>query len=335
MNLRRPIVALVATPKFKDKHEKLLQSFVYEHLYTLTRYFDVISTGKTHNEISEFINKDAEVWQDKNRSSIQSDFGRELTNDSLQIWRRSINDHFVKKNNGIQGMIQIAHELVTGRLDAIIQLSVEDDTTVRAGSAVLRREANVHNVPIASDVATAHVFVKHWKDQLLRGVDASSLFRRREEVKSPCADLSRHSGERVLALIAHDGQKQEMSRFVVEHQARLLHFQHILATGHSGKLVKRHLSAAGWNDTEVERISLCRSGPEGGDVEIANAVIEGQCKNVVFFQDPAISHPHEADIRLFEQAILTGTDVRLASNAESARILLEAIDLRFSETKSN
>jgi len=331
----RPVIALVATPKFKDKHEKLLQRFVYEHLYTLTFYFDVISTGRTHNEISQFLNKESEVWQDENRSRIQSDFGRELTNDSLQIWRQSIYDHFIKKNNGIQGMIQIAHELVTGRLDAIIQLSVEDDTTVRAGSAVLRREANVHNVPIASDEATAHIFVQHWKDQLSKGIDASSLFRPREEVTSPCAALPRNGGESVLALIAHDGQKQEMSRFVVENKERLLQFKHILATGHSGELVKRHLRAAGWTDTQVGRIQLCHSGPLGGDVEIANAVIEDLCKTVVFFQDPATSHPHEADIRLFEQAILTGTQVRLASNAESARILLEAIDLRILKNKSN
>lgn len=332
---RRPVIALVATPKFKDEHKELLQRFVYEHLYTLTRHFHVISTGKTHAEVSSFLHKHAELMKPQYKKLIQKDFGSKLTEAAVRKWRTSIKASFKHKKIGIEGMIEIAHELVTGKLDAIIQLSVEDDTTVRAGSAVLRREANVHNVPIASDVATAHLFVQHWKKKLQsRRVDAQSLFRPREKVKSPCADLPKNGGKRVLALIAHDGQKHEMSRFVVENKAKLLHFTHILATGTSGRLVKRQLSAAGWTKPQVNRILLCHSGPLGGDVEIANAVIQGLCKTVVFFQDPATSHPHAADIRLFEQAILTGTDVRLASNAESARILLEPIKPRMSENGS-
>jgi methylglyoxal synthase len=150
----RPVIALVATPKFKIAHKRDLQHFVCKHLYTLTSHFDVISTGRTYGEISEFLEK-PELWhQLENRSLIQESF--DLTGpEDLQRWRRSIHGHFLKKRNGIEGMIEIAHELVTGWLEAIIQLSVEDDTTVRAGSAVLRREANVHDVPIASDLATA------------------------------------------------------------------------------------------------------------------------------------------------------------------------------------
>ena len=325
----RPVIALVATPKFKTEHKGDLQRFVCEHLYTLTSHFTVISTGRTHGEISNFLKNDAELW--RNRSLVENDLGRGLTEDSLQTWRSSIQKKFVSKRNGIEGMIEIAHELVTGKLEAIIQLSVEDDTTVRAGSAVLRREANVHNVPIASDVATAHVFVQYWKKKLnSNGGDAWKLFRPRNEVSSPCARLHLNDGENVLALIAHDGQKHEMSRFVVEYKEKLLQFRHILATGHSGELIKGHLTAAGWS-TDTDKILLCHPGRLGGDVEIANAVIHGLCKNVVFFQDPATSHPHEADIRLFEQAILTGTDVRLASNTESARILLEVIAPRLAE----
>jgi methylglyoxal synthase len=320
----RPVVALVATPNFKEKHKRDLQRFVYEHLYTLTRHFDVISTGKTHAEISGFLRNDAELSKTANRTLIETDFGEQLPDSALSKWRTSIQANFKEKKVGIEGMIEIAYELVTGKLEAVVQLSVEDDTTVRAGSAVLRREANVHNVPIASDVATADVFVQYWKNKLKsNGGDAWSLFRPRNEVPSTCANLPQNGGKHVLALIAHDGQKHEMSRFVVEYRTKLLQFERILATGTSGKIVKRQLSAAGWTKPQVDRILLCNSGPQGGDVEIANAVIHGLCKTVVFFQDPATSHPHEADIRLFEQAILTGTDVRLASNAESARILLE------------
>jgi methylglyoxal synthase len=328
----RPVVALVATPKFKKEHKERLQHFVCEHLYTLVYYFDVISTGRTHDEISRFLREDAERLKSENKSLIKDRWGCNLTRDSLPIWRRSIHRRFKSKLPGIEGMIEIAHELVTGKLEAVIQLSVEDDTTVRAGSAVLRREANVHNVPIASDIATAELFVQYWKNKLnSNGGGTWSLFRSRKAVFSPCAYLPKNGGDNVLALIAHDGQKHEMCRFVVEYQDKLRRFTHILATGTSGKLAKRYLSAAGWDEKQVERIMPCKSGPLGGDVEIANAVIQGLCNNVVFFQDPAISHPHAADIRLFEQAMLTRKGVRLASNAESARILLNAIEPLLSE----
>lgn len=327
---RRPVIALVATPDFKkdrDGKAKLAQ-FAYEHLYTLTSHFDVISTGRTHGEICSLIDLS---YSDLKRSALKliaNDLGLKYPypkENDLRRWRNSIQHHFVKKKVGVEGMIEVANELVQGRLDAIIQFSMGDDTTVRAGSAVLRREANVHDVPIASDVATAHVFVQFWKDKLKAGRAPSSLFRLRAAKKEPFAGLKKNRGDHVLALIAHNGRKTEMGRFVVEYSDKLRSFDHILATGHSGELAGQYLGAAGWTDKELKRILTYHSGPEGGDVEIAMKVIQGLCHNVFFFQDPATSHPHQADIRLFEQSILDGTRVRLASNAQSARILLEAI----------
>jgi methylglyoxal synthase len=333
-NDKRPIIALVATPKFKQQHKAELRSFVYRHLYTLTCYFDVISTGVTHGKICSFLELPEVLrqWAEA-RELIAEDLkivdpSKEIVDPKkdLEEWRDSIQRHFVKKMDGVEGMIEVANELVQGRLDAIIQFSVEDDTTVRAGSAVLRREANVHDVPIASDIPTANSFVAFWKRKLSAGTLASSLFRPREVVEpSPCAGLELSNAGRVLALIAHDKRKDEMCRFVVQYKDELLQFDHILTTGHSGALAQQYLRVAGWKEDYLKRILRCHSGPEGGDVEIAAAVIQGLCHNVIFFQDPGTSHPHEADIRLFEQAILAGTDVRLASNAQSARILLETI----------
>jgi methylglyoxal synthase len=49
-------------------------------------------------------------------------------------------------------------------------------------------------------------------------------------------------------------------------------------------------------------VSAMRSGPQGGDVQIAQAVLEGACHHVIFFEDPLVSREHEADILLLERA---------------------------------
>jgi methylglyoxal synthase len=326
----RPVVALVATPEFKKRHREELRRFVYQHLYTLTSHFKVVSTGRTYDDICDFI--DLDFWQIQRLTDdrfIAADLEtRELTQNSLRLWRETIKRHFIRKSTGVMGMIEIANELVEGRLEAVIQFNVEDDTTVRAGSAALQREANVHDIPIASDIDTAGAFVRFWKSKLGQKGSNEPLFRDRPAVKRrPFAGLRRNSGSRVLALIAHDGQKEAMASFVSEHSQELRYFGHILATGHSGDRAAESLRSAGWTDEELRRILPCNPGPMGGDVQIAAAVIRGLCRNVLFFQDPAISQPHQADIRLFEQAILAGIDVRLATNSQSARILLAAVHM--------
>lgn len=49
-------------------------------------------------------------------------------------------------------------------------------------------------------------------------------------------------------------------------------------------------------------VAAMRSGPQGGDVQIAQAVLEGACHHVIFFEDPLVSREHEADILLLERA---------------------------------
>ena len=49
-------------------------------------------------------------------------------------------------------------------------------------------------------------------------------------------------------------------------------------------------------------VTAVRSGPQGGDGQIAQAVLEGACRHVIFFEDPHVSREHEADIQLLERA---------------------------------
>jgi methylglyoxal synthase len=117
-----------------------------------------------------------------------------------------------------------------------------------------------------------------------------------------------------LALIAHDGKKDDMLRFADEH-LDLLRRLRLVATATTGSLLATRLGL------EVEAVS---SGPQGGDLEIGALIVQGDVQAVVFFRDPLTAHPHEPDI----QAVLKVCDVHdvpLATNRASAEILLVGI----------
>jgi methylglyoxal synthase len=58
-------------------------------------------------------------------------------------------------------------------------------------------------------------------------------------------------------------------------------------------------------------VTALRSGPQGGDGQIAEAVLAGRCGRVIFFEDPHVSRQHEADILLLERAARIDTDTTL------------------------
>lgn len=117
-----------------------------------------------------------------------------------------------------------------------------------------------------------------------------------------------------LALIAHDGKKDDMLRFAREH-LELLRRLRLVATATTGSLLAADLGL------EVERVA---SGPQGGDLEIGAMIVRGDVRAVVFFRDPLTAHPHEPDI----QAVMKVCDVHdvpLATNRASAEILVGRI----------
>ncbi|GBC86307.1 Methylglyoxal synthase [bacterium HR12] len=117
-----------------------------------------------------------------------------------------------------------------------------------------------------------------------------------------------------LALIAHDGKKDDLLRFAREH-LDVLRGLRLVATATTGSLLSAELGL------EVERVA---SGPQGGDLQIGARIVSGDVGAVVFFRDPLTAHPHEPDI----QAVLKVCDVHdvpLATNRASAEILLAGI----------
>jgi len=121
----------------------------------------------------------------------------------------------------------------------------------------------------------------------------------------------------VIALIAHDAQKDTMVQFVGK---RLTFFrsQLLVATGNTGKLLEEKLGLS------VERVA---HGPFGGDLIIGGRVAEGKMTAVLFFRDPLTAQPHEPDVAALMR-VCDVHNVPLATNVASADAVVEFLKNR-------
>ena len=116
-----------------------------------------------------------------------------------------------------------------------------------------------------------------------------------------------------VALIAHDGKKQEMLELVLCY-LDVFADSEIVATGTTGALVSDEFGIG------VERMA---SGPLVGDLQVGARVVTGEVDLVIFLRDPLAAHPHEPDI----QALMKICDVHcvpLATNMATAALCLNA-----------
>ena len=315
-------IAFVTTPRFRENSPQIIRDFVFAHFYEVCFPFEVMTTGRTFEFLKKILEEDHD---DSARSKICSSMGlSELRESDISRWRETLLESLKPTQGGVPGMIHVAYELVEQRLDAVIHFTDWEDKNAKPDSAVLSREANVHNVPIAHSPETANAHIRTWKRRLV-SVAENPVFPHRDQ-PSPQPLNGLRADHRVLAMVAHDNMKLEICRLAVENAAHLCAYDYVLATGTTGGWIRRFLEAAGRGSRDLDRIRLCNSGPKGGDVQIAYAVVQGICQNVVFLQDPTVSHPHDSDIRLFEQAVLgPHVSVELATNVESARLLIDTL----------
>jgi methylglyoxal synthase len=114
-----------------------------------------------------------------------------------------------------------------------------------------------------------------------------------------------------VALIAHDGRKQDLVEWARYNREALLRCR-LCATGTTGSLV---LEATGLP------IELLLSGPLGGDAQVGAAIVEGRLDLVVFFWDPLSTQAHDVDVKaLLRLAVLY--NVPIACNRATADYLI-------------
>jgi len=115
-----------------------------------------------------------------------------------------------------------------------------------------------------------------------------------------------------IALIAHDGKKADMVKFVMDNHD-LLGSHSLHATGTTGKKVM---------ETGLSNVTRYNSGPMGGDAEIGTMVANGKIDMVFFFRDPLGKHPHDPDIATLMR-LCDVWNIPLATNKATAELLLK------------
>lgn len=116
-----------------------------------------------------------------------------------------------------------------------------------------------------------------------------------------------------IALVAHDGKKDELVAFAQRWQ-QFFSKVPIIATETTGtRLAEKGI--------QVETVA---SGPKGGDAQIAARIAEGQVAGVIFFRDPMGKHPHEPDINMLLR-MCDVYNIPLATNPATAELIARNI----------
>jgi methylglyoxal synthase len=117
-----------------------------------------------------------------------------------------------------------------------------------------------------------------------------------------------------IAVIAHDGKKADMVAFIMK---RLDFFREVdvVATGTTGK----HIEHAGLD------VNCLKSGPLGGDAQIASLISNGEIDAVVFFIDPLGLHPHQVDVNMLLR-ICNVYNIPLATNYSTASLVISGLE---------
>ena len=125
----------------------------------------------------------------------------------------------------------------------------------------------------------------------------------------------------MIALIAHDARKADMIEWV-KYNAEFLRKNRLVCTGTTGQLIKDTLDKY-CDDKKLDRVSILKmkSGPMGGDAQIAALVVEGKVDICVFLIDDLTANPHEADIMMLLRQCRIH-NIPVACNRHSADLMI-------------
>jgi methylglyoxal synthase len=120
--------------------------------------------------------------------------------------------------------------------------------------------------------------------------------------------------QKVLALIAHDQKKQEMVEFCTKWHSKLSRLS-LIATGLTGYRVSQATGLP---------VECVLPGHNGGDIQLAAKVADGEIDGVILLFDPQRPGVHEPDIGTLLR-ICGLHDVPLALNLATAEMLVKAL----------
>ena len=117
-----------------------------------------------------------------------------------------------------------------------------------------------------------------------------------------------------IALIAHDGKKQEMLKWCEKNKS-ILKQHKLCGAGTTARMITDQvgLQVKGYN-----------SGPLGGDQQIGAKIVEGSIDMVIFFSDPLAAQPHDPDVKALLR-IAQVYDIPIANNISTADFIIHSI----------
>ena len=194
------------------------------------------------------------------------------------------------------GLMRIAAMLVDDEpdrtLDALVYLlDPEDPTSVFPEGQAAKRQSIVHGKPFISTFGHACEWLE--LERVLAGF-----------APDPALD-DRFRFDDAVALVAHDACKDAMEAFTRDHFALLSEFARRYATGTTGARLNLLADRISGTRDWTQRL---KSGPLGGDAQLANLILDRACRRVIFFEDPHVARQHEADIQLLERAARIAAD---------------------------
>ena len=119
--------------------------------------------------------------------------------------------------------------------------------------------------------------------------------------------------KKTIALVAHDDQKVNMAEWANNHKKQLSK-HNLVGTEGTCKTVG---SIAGL------KVQALGHGPDGGDIIVANEVLQGNIDILIFMIDARTPHGHEHDIQTLIR-ICVLKDVPIALNKKSAELMFSS-----------
>ena len=117
--------------------------------------------------------------------------------------------------------------------------------------------------------------------------------------------------QKSIALIAHDGKKEDLISWCDEHK-EILSRHFLCGTGTTARMItdRTGLPVKGYN-----------SGPLGGYQQIGAKIVEGRIDVVVFFSDPLTAAPHDPDVKALLR-VAQVYDIPIANNRATADFMI-------------
>ena len=120
--------------------------------------------------------------------------------------------------------------------------------------------------------------------------------------------------EITIGLVAHDGRKTAMVAWVNRNRKELRRFN-LVGTSGTAKAINKVVRL---------EVKILGHGPFGGDIRVANSILDKNIDALVFFVDTSEAHGHEHDIQTLIRTCIT-CKVPLALNVVTADCVLRCL----------